>query len=144
MDHEFHVGETCRNRFGQYTVLEIRPPKMRIRYENGAEQMVDIAVQASIWERQHMERASPEGDGKESSKTKSVAKRTTVHNLPRIGGKRLQEQCYGNNLEKSREIGGPSRERPYCSESQQVRLILHLPAALVFRLLTGILDEQAT
>ena len=92
MDHEFHVGETCRNRFGQYTVLEIRPPKMRIRYENGAEQMVDIAVQASIWERQHMERASPEGDGKESSKTKSVAKR------PSTTFQGLEESDFKNNV----------------------------------------------
>lgn len=38
------------NRKGKYTVLAIHPPTMRVRYEDGAEAELKIAIQSRIWE----------------------------------------------------------------------------------------------
>ena len=48
MDHPFEVGKAYRNRYGRYHVLSIDDPKMRIRYEDGREIKVTIAIQAQI------------------------------------------------------------------------------------------------
>lgn len=46
----FEVNETYANRKGKYTVLEVDPPKMRVRYEDGTEAELNVAIQARIWE----------------------------------------------------------------------------------------------
>lgn len=51
MRHPFIVGSTYGNNLGEYTVVEISPPNMRVRYADGREQTVTIAVQARIWRR---------------------------------------------------------------------------------------------
>ncbi|TET41605.1 MAG: hypothetical protein E3J60_04185 [Dehalococcoidia bacterium] len=44
----FVVGRRYSNRLGEYEVLEIQVDKMRIRYDNGAEQQVSVQIQARI------------------------------------------------------------------------------------------------
>lgn len=51
MNHPFKIGETYENTRGVYTVLSISPPKMYVQYENRSQAMVDIQIQARIWER---------------------------------------------------------------------------------------------
>jgi hypothetical protein len=51
MSHPFSVNSTYANNLGEYTVLEIKPPNMRIRYADGREQTVSIALQTRIWRR---------------------------------------------------------------------------------------------
>jgi hypothetical protein len=46
----FEVNGTYANRIGQYTVLAINPPKMTVRYEDGSEAELNMAIQARIWE----------------------------------------------------------------------------------------------
>jgi hypothetical protein len=47
--HPFSVGSTYRNRDGDYEVISIREPKMRIRYASGRELEADIAQQERTW-----------------------------------------------------------------------------------------------
>jgi hypothetical protein len=48
MDHQFEVGKTYRNCYGRYQVLSIDDPKMRVRYEDGREINLTIAIQVQI------------------------------------------------------------------------------------------------
>lgn len=50
MDHPFEIGKEYSNRNGVYKVLAIAEPKMHIRYANGSEDVVTIAIQARIWQ----------------------------------------------------------------------------------------------
>lgn len=45
----FEVGGTYTNRVGTYKVLEVGPQKMKVRYENGEEAELRIAIQERIW-----------------------------------------------------------------------------------------------
>ena len=58
--HPFRVGETYANRQGRYEVVEIAPPVMTVRYENGGLMMADIAILARIWENLHLPAEQPE------------------------------------------------------------------------------------
>ncbi len=46
----FKVNGTYANRKGKYTVLEINPPKMHVRYEDGSDADLNIERQERIWE----------------------------------------------------------------------------------------------
>lgn len=46
----FEVNQTYANRKGKYTVLEVNPPKMRVRYEDGTEAELNVNIQTRIWE----------------------------------------------------------------------------------------------
>jgi hypothetical protein len=46
----FEVNKAYRNRIGDYTVLSIDGPKMRVRYADGSEADLNMAIQARIWE----------------------------------------------------------------------------------------------
>lgn len=48
---DFRVGDTYRNRKGEYTVLKLEGPTMIIRYKHERLVRVPIDVQARIWER---------------------------------------------------------------------------------------------
>ena len=50
MNHPFKVGESYSNRYGRYQVLSIDDPKMRVRYEDGREINLTIAIQTQILE----------------------------------------------------------------------------------------------
>lgn len=46
----FEVDKTYANRRGQYTVLAVDPPKMRVRFEDGEIAELNMAIQYRIWE----------------------------------------------------------------------------------------------
>ncbi|HEX6386735.1 MAG TPA: hypothetical protein VF177_18870 [Anaerolineae bacterium] len=46
----FEVNGVYANRRGQYTVLEVNAPRMRVRYEDGTEAELNMDIQARIWE----------------------------------------------------------------------------------------------
>ncbi|WP_420641434.1 hypothetical protein [Candidatus Leptofilum sp.] len=70
----FEVNGTYANRKGEYTVLAINPPKMRVRYtEDGSEAELRIELQARIWEN-----IAAEYESKAASRTARAAKRTAV------------------------------------------------------------------
>ena len=45
----FEVNGVYANRKGEYTVLKINPPKMRVRYKDGTEADLKIDLQERIW-----------------------------------------------------------------------------------------------
>ncbi len=45
----FEVNGVYANRKGEYTVLELSPPKMRVRYKDGTEADLKIGLQERIW-----------------------------------------------------------------------------------------------
>ena len=67
----FEVNGTYANRKGEYTVLEINPPKMRVRFtEDGSEAELKIELQARIWEN-----IAAEYEAKAASRSARAAKR---------------------------------------------------------------------
>ena len=46
----FELNGRYANRKGHYTVLELNPPKMTVRYDDGSEAQLNIAIQERIWE----------------------------------------------------------------------------------------------
>ena len=60
MDLKIEVGQQYRNRIGVYEVLAIQEPKIRIRYEDGHEDVVTIAVQERILRRILADEQQPE------------------------------------------------------------------------------------
>lgn len=72
----FEVNGTYANRKGEYIVLEINPPKMRVRFtEDGSEAELKIELQARIWEN-----IAAEYEAKAASRSARAAKRTAVSN----------------------------------------------------------------
>ena len=70
----FEVNGTYANRKGEYTVLDINPPKMRVRYtEDGSEAELKIELQARIWEN-----IAAEYEAKAASRSARAAKRKGV------------------------------------------------------------------
>lgn len=73
------------NRKGKYTVLAIHPPTMRVRYEDGAEAELKIAIQSRIWENiqaeQEVAEARRQKRGAGSNRTKYYIKAV---NLPSV------------------------------------------------------------
>lgn len=71
----FEVNGKYANRKGEYTVLEINPPKMRVRYEDGSEADLKIELQARIWEN-----IAAEYEAKAASRSARAARRLSVSN----------------------------------------------------------------
>jgi hypothetical protein len=70
----FEVNGTYANRKGEYTVLEIDPPKMRVRYtEDGSEAELKIELQARIWEN-----IAAEYEARAASRSARAARRSAV------------------------------------------------------------------
>jgi hypothetical protein len=46
----FELNEVYRNRVGEYTVLSIDGQRMTVRYADGSEAELNVAIQARIWE----------------------------------------------------------------------------------------------
>ncbi|GJM40069.1 MAG: hypothetical protein DHS20C20_03510 [Ardenticatenaceae bacterium] len=70
----FEVNGTYANRKGEYTVLAINPPKMRVRYtDDGSEAELKIELQARIWEN-----IAVEYEAKVASRNARAAKRPPV------------------------------------------------------------------
>ena len=90
----FEVNGTYANRKGEYTVLEINPPKMRVRYtEDGSEAELKIELQARIWEN-----IAAEYEAKAASRSARAAKRTAVpaanHYIKVISGPAVDEMNF--------------------------------------------------
>ncbi|MBK8903677.1 MAG: EVE domain-containing protein [Anaerolineaceae bacterium] len=67
----FEVNGVYANRKGEYTVLEINPPKMRVRFtEDGSEAELKIELQARIWEN-----IAAEYEARAASRSARAAKR---------------------------------------------------------------------
>ena len=72
----FEVNGVYANRKGEYTVLEINPPKMRVRFtEDGSEAELKIELQARIWEN-----IAAEYEAKAASRSARAAKRVISSN----------------------------------------------------------------
>ena len=72
----FEVNGTYANRKGEYTVLAIDPPKMRVRYtDDGTEAELKIDLQARIWEN-----IAAEYEAKAASRSARAARRSGVAN----------------------------------------------------------------
>lgn len=70
----FEVNGTYANRKGEYTVLDINPPKMRVRYtDDGTEAELKIDLQARIWEN-----IAAEYEAKAASRNARAARRAGV------------------------------------------------------------------
>ena len=61
VDHPFEEGKRYQNHIGRYEVVAIEGAKMRIRYEDGREQIVGIKLQARIWENMQLHAAPAAG-----------------------------------------------------------------------------------
>lgn len=59
MKHPFEVEERYRNEHGEYEVLGIDGNQMLVRYDDGKQQLVTVAIQARIWQRYQDESAPP-------------------------------------------------------------------------------------
>jgi len=71
MDHQFEVGKQYRNRYGRYQVLSINGPKMHVRYEDGREIDLTIAIQVQILAGiQDAEAAAPKRARRKSGSTR--------------------------------------------------------------------------
>jgi hypothetical protein len=46
----FEVNGVYRNRVGEYSVLALNGPRMTVRYADGSEAELNVAIQARIWE----------------------------------------------------------------------------------------------
>lgn len=66
----FEIDGRYANRKGHYTVLEINPPKMTVRYEDGSEAQLNMAIQERIWEN-----IAAEIEAKESSRAARAQRR---------------------------------------------------------------------
>jgi hypothetical protein len=60
--HPFHVGESYANRKGNYEVMQVAPPKMTIRYDDGEYLTADIVILARIWNNMQLPAERPELD----------------------------------------------------------------------------------
>ena len=54
-DFQFLIGGRYRNRNGEYDVLEIAGPSMKVRYDDGSEAILNTAVQARIMQNMAVE-----------------------------------------------------------------------------------------
>ncbi len=57
---KFEINGEYVNRKGKYTVLDMNPPKMTVRYEDGSTAEVNMGIQARIWENILVEREAEE------------------------------------------------------------------------------------
>lgn len=76
-DHPFQVGGLYANRNGEYEVLEIKPPKMTVRYHDGGLLVADIAILARIWDNLHAPPPAPEPKPRATTSRAAATQRTT-------------------------------------------------------------------
>jgi hypothetical protein len=71
--HRFRVGEMYANRRGNYEVMQIAPPKMTIRYDDGELVTADIAILARIWDNMQLPPEQPENGPRPRAATRRPA-----------------------------------------------------------------------
>ncbi|MFW6116746.1 MAG: hypothetical protein ACOC6F_03370 [bacterium] len=91
MDHPFEVGGTYRNRKGPYEVVELKGPKMVIRYQDGPRQETTVKLQARIWKHiqaeerigsqvdRHPSDPSPKGGGGRTTRLERLVEQNLEH-----------------------------------------------------------------
>ncbi|VAW43392.1 hypothetical protein MNBD_CHLOROFLEXI01-5337 [hydrothermal vent metagenome] len=96
----FEVNGIYANRKGEYQVLEINPPKMRVRFiADGSEANLRIELQARIWENIIVERAS-QADSQPSQISKSLAASSVNHYIKVISVPVVDEMSFSGWLER--------------------------------------------
>jgi hypothetical protein len=68
--HPFRVGEMYANRRGNYEVVQIAPPKMTIRYDDGELVTADIVILARIWDNMQLPPEQPETGPRQRATTR--------------------------------------------------------------------------
>lgn len=71
--HPFRVGEMYANRRGNYEVMQITPPKMTIRYDDGELVTADIVILARIWDNMQLPPEQPETGTRSRAATRRPA-----------------------------------------------------------------------
>lgn len=71
--HPFRVGEMYANRRGNYEVMQIAPPRMTIRYDDGELVTADIVILARIWDNMHSPPEQPETAPRQRATTRRPA-----------------------------------------------------------------------
>jgi len=87
MDHPFELGQTYRNRDGDYEVVEISGPNMVIRYRNGRQIETTVKLQTRIWKNIQAEQSLGRPASKPASSPPSVR-----------AGKGLPKKIFDENL----------------------------------------------
>lgn len=64
----FFVGQRYRNRKGEYEVLQFQGDLMKVRYDDGSEQILSIAAQSTIFENMQREEMLTKSSKKPSTK----------------------------------------------------------------------------
>ena len=64
----FFVGQRYRNRKGEYEVLQFQGDSMKVRYDDGSEQILSIAAQSTIFENMQREEMLTKSSKKPSTK----------------------------------------------------------------------------
>ena len=64
----FFVGQRYRNRKGEYEVLQFQGDSMKVRYDDGSEQILSIAAQSTIFENMQREEMLTKSSKKPSAK----------------------------------------------------------------------------
>ena len=78
----FEVNGVYANRKGEYTVLAINPPKMRVRYADGTEADLKIELQERIWENILVEREAAKASRRKKRGKKGTGYYIKVVNIP--------------------------------------------------------------
>jgi hypothetical protein len=96
----FEVNGIYANRKGEYQVLAINPPKMRVRFlEDGSEANLRVELQARIWENIVVEREA-QADSQPSQISKSLATSSVNHYIKVISVPIIDEMSFPGWLER--------------------------------------------
>jgi len=80
MNYQFEVGQTYRNRSGNYEVLALDESRMYVRFEDGREQNLTLAIQAQIL--QGIQRVEEEAASKAPPRKRGAAKKRKANAGP--------------------------------------------------------------
>ncbi len=125
MDHTFKVGKSYRNRYGRYQVLSIDEPKMHVRYEDGREINLTIAIQTQILAGIELQAQQPKAaGGKKGGKKKSPSKRLG-HEFSGLEDSDFQSGVTGTQWRRRESLGGRlaqllSETTPYRFQSHSI------------------------
>ncbi len=81
---DFVIGQQYENRNGTFTVLEVSPPTIRVRYDNGVEETLDMAIQARIQRNKALPPRTPEPPPRRRTTTPARAAAVRAP-APRVG-----------------------------------------------------------
>ena len=127
MDHPFEVGKTYRNRYGRYQVLSIDGPKMRVRYEDGREINLTIAIQTQILEGIELQAQQPKpaAKGKKGGKKKQSASKRLGRDFSGLEDSDFKSSVTGTHWRRRESLGGRlaqllSETTPYQFQSHSI------------------------